>query len=88
MPQVVQQELRDRKFQGEIMHDRQYLARDQLVNKKVVVVGYGKTALDIVTQAAESSKSANLVFREPRWLIPLKFVGNLFVEDLKDLHVD
>jgi dimethylaniline monooxygenase (N-oxide forming) len=70
-------------FKGTILHSSQYLNPKQLEGKNVVVIGGGKSALDIAMDAvAAKAKSSTLVYRNahwgtPRniaWLIPFKFV--------------
>ncbi len=43
-----------------------------------LLLGYGKTALDVVTQAADLAKSAHLIYREPRWIIPEWMFGMIY----------
>jgi cation diffusion facilitator CzcD-associated flavoprotein CzcO len=45
---------------------------EQFHGKKVVVVGNGKSGLDILKNLVEHGKCANLIhnFREPRWPYP------------------
>ncbi len=69
-------------FKGEVLHSSQYLDPKQLEGKDVVVVGGGKSALDIANDAVARAKSVTLVYRNahwgtPRniaWLIPFKYV--------------
>lgn len=42
----------------------------QFVDKKVVVIGYGKAALDMTTHSAHHSKVTYHIFRIPRWTLP------------------
>ena len=46
--------------------------------KRVVIVGYGKSALDMATLAAERSAQVHHVFRTPSWLIPEWILGRAF----------
>ncbi|MBC7851661.1 MAG: NAD(P)-binding domain-containing protein [Chitinophagaceae bacterium] len=55
---------------GEILHSSQFNALHSVKNKHIVVVGYSKSATDIVTAAAETAKSAHIVFRDAKWKIP------------------
>ncbi len=69
-------ELADRaRFQGEVLTDRQVLDLDVLTGKQVAVVGFGKTAVDMATFAAQRGAEVHHVFREPRWLIPRHILG-------------
>jgi len=51
---------------------------DVLQGKRVVVVGYGKSALDMAALAAERSAEVYHVFRTPGWLIPEWILGAHF----------
>lgn len=55
---------------GQILHSTQFHSTDTSKNKRLVVVGYGKSASDLVTAASATAKSTHLVFREPKWKIP------------------
>lgn len=61
---------------GEIYHSTQFHSVETSRNKRLIVVGYGKSASDLVTAASETAKSSLLVFREPKWKIP-RFVKGL-----------
>ncbi|HGG57711.1 MAG TPA: hypothetical protein ENK31_07945, partial [Nannocystis exedens] len=43
--------------------------------KRVVVVGFGKTAVDLATLAMPRAKETHHVFRTPRWLVPERIAG-------------
>ncbi|MBC7936682.1 MAG: NAD(P)-binding domain-containing protein [Rhizobacter sp.] len=55
---------------GEIFHSTQFHSTETSKDKRLVVVGYGKSASDLITAASETAKSSLLVFREPKWKIP------------------
>ena len=57
-------------FKGRILTERDVTSLDMFNGKRVVVVGYGKSALDMATLAAERSAQVHHVFREANWLIP------------------
>eukprot|EP00850_Spirogloea_muscicola_P015321 SM000116S24242 [mRNA] locus=s116:256897:260516:- [translate_table: standard] len=68
-------------FQGTTLHSAQYSELDKagteklLHGKKVVVVGYQKTSIDVAIEAAEINRdvaqaSCTLLFRKPHWLLP------------------
>lgn len=66
MPQLPHQE----GFGGEILHSSQYLSPDQVTGQNVVVVGFGKSALDIATDATQYANRVTLLFRNAHWPIP------------------
>lgn len=59
------------KFKGEILHSSDYQSPASVIGKKVVVVGFGKSALDVAGDAAKFTKEVSLVFRKPHWPIPM-----------------
>lgn len=60
---------------GETFHSTQFNSISVSSGKHLVVVGYGKSATDIIAIASETSKSAHLVYREPKWKIPRYIMG-------------
>ena len=73
-PQFLDQEL----FKGEIITERDVTSLDVFNGKRVVVVGYGKSALDMASLAAERSAQVHHLFRTPNWLIPEWILGAHF----------
>ena len=74
IPKYLDQEL----FKGEVITERDITSLDVFNGKRVVVVGYGKSALDMATLAAERSAQVHHVFRTPSWLIPEWILGAHF----------
>ena len=73
-PQFLHQE----QFRGKIITERDVTSLDIFNGKSVVIVGYGKSALDIATLATERSAQVHHVFRQPSWLIPEWILGAHF----------
>jgi dimethylaniline monooxygenase (N-oxide forming) len=73
-PQFLDQEL----FKGEILTEREVTSLKLFDGKRVVIVGYGKSALDMATLAAERRAQIHHVFRTPSWLIPEWILGAHF----------
>ncbi|MEZ4384047.1 MAG: NAD(P)/FAD-dependent oxidoreductase [Nannocystaceae bacterium] len=63
-------------FTGEIISERDVHDLDALAGKRVVVVGFGKSAVDLAAFAAARGSRVDHVFRTPRWLLPL-YLGGL-----------
>lgn len=63
------------RFRGEVMMDREIEDLAVLAGRRVAVVGFGKTAVDLATFAAQRGSEVHHVFREPRWLIPRHILG-------------
>ncbi len=74
LPQIMDQE----QFKGQIITERDVTSLDVFNGKRVVVVGYGKSALDMATLAAERSAQVHHVFRTANWLIPEWILGAHF----------
>ncbi|MEM7225623.1 MAG: NAD(P)-binding domain-containing protein [Pseudomonadota bacterium] len=64
-------------FQGEVLHSAQVKTRAPLEKRRVVVVGYGKSATDIALEAAAVADEVHLVFREAHWPVPPLLAGIL-----------
>jgi len=65
-------------FRGKIITERDVTALDIFNGKRVAVLGYGKSALDMATLAAERSAQVHHIFRTPSWLIPEWILGAHF----------
>jgi len=74
VPQYLDQE----QFKGKIITERDITSLEIFNGKRVVIVGYGKSALDMATLAAERSAEVHHVFRTPSWLIPEWILGAHF----------
>lgn len=62
-------------FIGEIMTEREIESLAQFSNKRVAVVGYGRSALDMATLSAEKSLQTYHIFRHARWTLPENAFG-------------
>ena len=60
-------------FTGEILHSRDYRSVKQLADKRVVVVGSGNSACDIVVDATSVARRTSLSMRSGTYFVP-KFV--------------
>src|SRR5690606_6850858 len=60
-------------FSGEIMHSRAYRSPRQLRDRRVLVVGCGNSAADIVVDAVHGGSEVFLSLRRGYWFVP-KFV--------------
>ena len=69
-------------FSGKILTERDVQSLDIFDDKRVAVVGFGKSALDMATFAATRAKEAHHVFRTPRWTIPEWILGIHFTHIL------
>lgn len=55
---------------GEILHSTQFRSTEACRDKRLIVVGFSKSASDIVTKAEETARTTHLVYREAKWKIP------------------
>ncbi len=71
---------RDR-FAGDVLTEYDITDLDIFKGRRVAVVGFGKTAVDMACFALPRAASVTHVFRAPRWLIPYRF-GNKHMVDV------
>lgn len=62
-------------YQGRIVTERDFKGPELFEGKKVAVVGFGKSALDMATFSGHSAELVHHVFRTPRWTIPYDILG-------------
>jgi dimethylaniline monooxygenase (N-oxide forming) len=62
-------------FTGKILTDRDIKDLSVLERQSIAVVGFGKSAVDVATFAAERGAQVHHIFREPRWLLPKYLFG-------------
>jgi dimethylaniline monooxygenase (N-oxide forming) len=60
---------------GRVVHSAQFTNADLAANKDVVVVGFGKSALDAAYEARKVARRVTLVFRRTVWHVPHKMFG-------------
>ena len=73
---------RQDQFKGQIITERDITSLELFNNKHVAVVGFGKSALDMATVAAEQGAQVHHIFRTPSWLIPEWILGTHFTHAL------
>ncbi|CAF0739385.1 unnamed protein product [Adineta steineri] len=62
------------KFAGSIQHIIDIKKEDQLKNKRVIVIGGAKSAIDMATLAAMHANSCHMVFSHSYWILPHKIL--------------
>jgi hypothetical protein len=68
-------------FRGQVMTERDLRSLDVFQNKRVAVVGFGKSAVDMADFAAQQEGAQVFhIFRTPRWMIPRKILGLHFTK--------
>lgn len=68
------------KFNGKIIHAKDYKKSSQLQGKKVLVIGGGNSACDIAAEAARVAQKSVLSMRESVWFLPKSFAGIPFCD--------
>ena len=64
-------------FTGEIIHVSALKSRDQLTGKRVIIVGYGKSATDAAVESASAATDTHIILRHAHWPIPRNLLGIL-----------
>ncbi len=62
-------------FAGRVITERDVDDLELFRDRKTVVVGFGKSAVDMATLAVETAEQVHHLFRTPRWLIPFHVLG-------------
>ncbi len=65
----------EERFRGHIGTERDARTLEDFAGKRVVVMGFGKSALDMATLASEHRADVHHVFRTPRWALPKHIAG-------------
>ncbi len=60
---------------GKVLHTTQVNDQALYAGKKVVVVGYGKSACDVASAVAAQAASTHLVYRQAKWKVPKTIKG-------------
>ncbi|MEQ1920884.1 MAG: NAD(P)-binding domain-containing protein [Pyrinomonadaceae bacterium] len=67
-------------FTGEYIHSKDFKDPKQVEGKRVLVIGGGNSACDIVSEAARVSKTAHLSLRRGYWFMPKTLLGKPSIE--------
>lgn len=62
-------------FKGKILTERDITDLSIFDGKRVAVIGFGKSAIDMAVFAIDRASEVHHVFRQPRWLLPRKMMG-------------
>ena len=64
-------------FHGEVIHNSMLKTEDQLKDRRVAVIGYGKSSSDAALESVKTASQTHIVFREAHWPFPRKLAGIL-----------
>lgn len=67
-------------FKGNILHSSLFRDPELAEGRRVVVVGFGKSALDTAENTAQLTDKVTLVFRQAHWPLPRKVLGIIDVK--------
>lgn len=67
-------------FTGEYIHSKDFKDPKQLADKRVLVIGGGNSACDVVSEAARVSETAHLSLRRGYWMTPKTVFGKPSIE--------
>lgn len=70
-------------FTGEYIHSKDYKTSEQIRGKRVLVIGGGNSACDVVSEAARLGASADLSLRNGIWFLPKTVMGRPIVQFMK-----
>ena len=62
-------------FTGEIIHSSQFRDAAQVKNKRVAIVGFSRSAMDIAVDIIEDAEAVSVLHRSVRWPVPQKILG-------------
>jgi len=68
------------RFEGPILHSKDYKRPDVLRGKRVLVIGGGNSACDIAVEAARFASAAHISMRRGYWFVPKTMFGVPTVE--------
>ena len=63
------------RFTGEYIHSKDYKNPQQLIDKRVLVIGGGNSACDLASEAARVGRSCDLSLRRGYWFLPKLLFG-------------
>lgn len=69
-------------FKGKVLTEVDVRDKSIFMNKKVVVLGFGRSALDMATFAVKQDAEVHHVFRTPHWVMMKKVLGIHFTRPL------
>jgi hypothetical protein len=68
------------RFEGEVLHSKDYRCPDDLRGKRVLVLGGGNSGCDLISEAARVSTRADWSLRRGYWIMPKSVLGRPVIE--------
>ena len=62
-------------FEGQVIHSSEFRDGIQIAGKKVVIVGFSRSAMDIAVDIVDEADSVTVLHRSIRWPVPEKILG-------------
>ena len=62
-------------FTGDVIHSSQFRNTEQVNNKRVAIVGFSRSAMDIAVDIIEDADTVSVLHRSVRWPVPQKILG-------------
>lgn len=62
-------------FEGQVIHSSEFRDGAQIEGKKVVIVGFSRSAMDIAVDIVDEAHSVTMLHRSIRWPVPEKILG-------------
>ncbi|KAK2735802.1 hypothetical protein FQN55_001984 [Onygenales sp. PD_40] len=62
-------------FKGELLHSHLYRKPEQFAGKKVALIGFGSSAVDLASELVHTAKEVHMVTRRGGWIIPRFVLG-------------
>ncbi len=62
-------------FEGQVIHSSEFRDGTQVAGKKVVIVGFSRSAMDIAVDIVDEADSLTVLHRSIRWPVPEKILG-------------
>jgi len=62
-------------YEGDVIHSSQLRTTSQIKDRKVAIVGFSRSAMDIAVDIVDASSSVTVLHRSVRWPVPEKILG-------------
>ncbi len=63
------------RFSGTLIHSSEYRDVEQILDKRVAIIGFSRSAMDIAVNILDQAAAVSIVHRSVRWPVPEKILG-------------